>query len=449
MHSKYQIMAIAGMLSIAGVVAGCKKEGGSASGAPAGGGMPPPNVVVAAAEAKDVPVYIDAIGKSMAIESVMITPRVAGQIVERQFEDGADVKKDQVLFRIDPAPAEAALAAAQAQLASSRAASKLAAIELERYTSVAGTNAISKSDFDTKKNAVDVATAQVAAAEAAVKQAQINLDFCTIKSPIDGRAGARLVDVGNVVKENDAQLLSVQSVTPIYADFTINEQNLGRVREEMKNGNLQTLVRIAGDESSGDRKGDLIFLDNAVDGTGTVRLRAKLDNADRKFWPGQFVQVRLVLRTLKDAVLVPTSAQQIGQGGPFVLIVKGDNTAEQRDITPGQQQGDKLVIEKGVAAGENVIVEGQLMVRPGGPVAIAKPGAPVAGSEVVAKDARSSDAPASQPAAAEGSAGSTATPGASIKESTATGAAQNAAGSGPAPAPMQQNQQSPSGSSGR
>lgn len=445
-------MAVVTVLSLAGLVAGCKREGGTAAGAPAQ--QPPPNVVVSAAESKDVPVYIDAIGKSMAIESVMITPRVAGQIVERRFEDGADVKKDQVLFLIDPAPAQAALAAAQAQLASSQAASKLAAIELERYTAVAGTNAISKSDFDTKKNAVDVANAQVAAGEAAVKQAQINLDFCTIKSPIDGRAGARLVDVGNVVKENDAQLLSIQSVTPIYADFTINEQSLGRVREEMKNGNLQTLVRIANDES-GDRKGDLIFLDNAVDGTGTVRLRAKLDNADRKFWPGQFVQVRLVLRTLKDAVLVPASAQQIGQGGPFVLIVKGDGTAEQRDITPGQQQGDHIVVEKGVAAGEQVIVEGQLMVRPGGPVKVATTGAPVAAGTIEAKDPRSSDAPASQPAAAEGTAGapanagSTAAPGASVNQATATGAAQHSAGGGPAPAPMMQNQQSPGGSSTR
>lgn len=394
MDSKYKLL-IAASVAAATVLGGCNRNDGPQTGVPAeAGAMPAPTVGVAVAEARDVPVYIDAIGKATARESVMITPRVAGQIVERQFEDGADIEKGQVLFVIDRAPAEAALAAATAQLAQSKAAADLARIELDRYNAVAGTNAISKSDLDTRRNAVDVAAAQVAAAEAAVRQAQITLDFCTITAPISGRAGARLVDVGNVVKENDTQLLSIQGLTPIYADFTINEQELSRVRENMANGTLQTHVRLPSDDVSQTRQGDLIFLDNAVqDGTGAVRLRAAIENADRKLWPGQFLQVRLVLRTYKDAVLVPQQATQLGQGGPFVLVVKDDMIAEQRDIVLGQTQGDKLVIERGVVAGERVITEGQLMVRPGGPVQIAA--APAQGGSPAAPAPAAPGAPAS------------------------------------------------------
>ncbi|MGC4032075.1 MAG: efflux RND transporter periplasmic adaptor subunit [Tepidisphaeraceae bacterium] len=364
---------------------GCKKE----QAAPPQ--MPPPAVVVVDAATKDVPVYIDGIGKATAMEAVTITPRIAGQIVERKFEDGADIKKGQVLFQIDPAPAQAALASAQAQVAQAKAAYEFAKIELDRYSAVAGTRAISKSDYDTKQNAVDVASAQQAAAEAAVRTAQINLDFCTIRSPIDGRAGARMVDVGNVVKENETALLSVQKINPIYADFTVNEQQLADVQANMANGTLKTLVSLPVDKEG--REGALTFLDNAVqDATGTVKLRATMPNQDLHFWPGQFVNVRLVLKTLKGAVIVPTSAAQLGQKGPYVLVVKSDSTAEMRPVTQGQTQGDSLVISTGLQPGEKVIVEGQMMVRPGAPVRVLPSGP-------------SSSQPAAQGAAAQASNG--------------------------------------------
>jgi multidrug efflux system membrane fusion protein len=394
MHSKYHAAALAIGLAVAAGLAGCKPEAPTAGAA--GGQPPPPNVVVVPAEARDVPVYIDAIGKATAVESVVVRPRVNGQIIERDFVDGADITKGQVLFKIDPEPAKAALASAQAQLAQSEAAGALAQIELDRYTQVAGTNAISKADLDIKKNAVDVANAQVAAARAAVRQAEINLEFCTIVAPIGGRAGARMIDVGNVVKENETPLLSIQGVDKIYADFTVNEQDLTRVRANMAEGTLKTYVRLPSDDEKQNVPGELTFLDNAVqDGTGTVRLRATLDNETRTFWPGQFVQVRLVLRTMKDAVLVPAKSTQIGQGGPFVLVVKQDMTAEQRDVVIGQQQGDLVVIEAGVRPGERIVTEGQLMVRPGGPVQIAQPhGAPPAEA---AKVAAASSQPSAKP----------------------------------------------------
>lgn len=347
--------------------------------------MPPPVVNVAEAKAQDVPMYLDEIGKATALEAVTITPRIAGQIIERKFEDGADLKKGQVLFQIDPAPSQAALAVAQAQVAQSKAAAEFAKIELDRYTAVAGTRAISKSDLDTKQNAVDVANAQVASAQASVQTAQINLDFCTIRSPIDGRAGSRMVDVGNVVKENETALLSVQKIDPIYADFTVNEQQLAAVRTNMADGSLKVIVSLPTDADQPGREGTLTFLDNAVqDGTGTVKLRATVPNTDLHFWPGQFVNVRLVLKTLKDAVLVPTSASQMSQKGPFVFVVKADMTAEMRPVTPGQMQGDNLVIAKGLAVGEKVITDGQMMVRPGGAVRLPGPppgAAPAAGGE--------------------------------------------------------------------
>lgn len=347
--------------------------------------MPPPTVVAVEAKAQDVPMYLDEIGKATALEAVTITPRISGQVIAKQFEDGAEVKKGQVLFQIDPAPSQAALAVAQAEVARAKAAADFAQIELNRYTAVAGTQAISKSDLDTKRNAVDVANAQVASAEASVRTAQINLDYCTISSPIDGRAGSRMVDVGNVVKENETALLSVQKLDPIYADFTVNEQQLAAVRQNMANGALKTLVSLPTDAITDGREGTLTFLDNAVqDGTGTVKLRATLANKDTHFWPGQFVNVRLVLKTLKDAVLVPTSASQMSQKGPFVFVVKPDMTAEMRPVKPGQMQGDMIVIADGLAAGEKVITDGQMMVRPGGAVRFPGPppgAAPAAGGE--------------------------------------------------------------------
>src|SRR6185312_14884487 len=197
------------------------------------------------------------------------------------------------------------------------AARELAKIQLQMYSAVADTRAVSKSDFDTKKNAVDVADAQVAAAEAAIETAQVNLDYCEIHSPIDGRAGARLVDAGNVVEANTTSLLLIQHLDPIYADFTITERDLPQVQKQMAQGTLKTQVRLPSDSESDVRTGNLIFLDNAVqDGSGTVRLRAQIPNSDHHFWPGQFVNVRLIL-VVKPAVLVPATATQVSQQGLF------------------------------------------------------------------------------------------------------------------------------------
>ncbi|HXE54036.1 MAG TPA: efflux RND transporter periplasmic adaptor subunit [Tepidisphaeraceae bacterium] len=382
--------ALAGVCLLA--LSGCSKPEAQATEQ-----MPSPMVTVAPAVAKDVPVYLDEIGKCSALESVTVRPQVAGRIVERDFEDGADLKKGQVLFKIDPRPFKAAVDSAKAQLAQAKAARELAKIQLQMYSAVADTRAVSKSDFDTKKNAVDVADAQVAAAEAAIETAQVNLDYCEIHSPIDGRAGARLVDAGNVVEANTTSLLLIQHLDPIYADFTITERDLPQVQKQMAQGTLKTQVRLPSDSESDVRTGNLIFLDNAVqDGSGTVRLRAQIPNSDHHFWPGQFVNVRLIL-VVKPAVLVPATATQVSQQGLFVFKVVADEKSPtkvavmQQPVKLGQKHGDLVVIDSGLSAGDQVVTAGQMMLQPGSPVTIANPSTPSSNNDKQASAAASTE----------------------------------------------------------
>ena len=354
------------LLAVAALGVSCSRSNVRAEGPAA---LPPPLVTVAQAKAQDVPRYLDEIGRNTAFESVNVTPQVGGQVIERHFQDGENLKKGQLIFVIDPRPYKAQLDSAKANLAQVQAALELAKIQFARDQELVGTRAISKQDYDTKKNTVDVNQAQVEAAKAAIETAEINLDYCYIHSPIDGRAGARLVDVGNVVQANTTSLLSIQRIDPIYATFTITERDLAEVQQRMSRGTLQALVRLPGDSEDAARPGKVEFLDNAVqNATGTVNLRATIPNADRHFWPGQFVNVRLVLDMEKGTVLVPSQTAQISQHGPFVFVVKSDDTAELRPVTLGQRQGNDVVISSGLAAGERVVLAGQLLVRPGSKV---------------------------------------------------------------------------------
>jgi membrane fusion protein, multidrug efflux system len=360
------MLALVPLLWLALGTSGCSRA--AVQAAPA---MPPPLVTVVKATAQDVPRYLDEIGRNAAFESVTVTPQVGGRIVERHFQDGENLSQGQLLFVIDPRPFKAQLDSAQAALAQAKAALDLAKIQFARDEQVIGTRAISKQDYDTKKNAVDVDQAQVEAAEATLETAKLNLEYCYIHSPIYGRAGARLVDVGNVVQGNATSLLSIQRLDPIYANFTITESDLPGVQRQMSSGILRAAVRLPSDPETTARTGRVEFLDNAVqNGSGTVNLRATMSNSDRHFWPGQFVDVKLVLSTEKGAVLIPNQAAQISQQGPFVYIVKSDDTAELRPVKLGQRQGDQVVVTQGVAANERVVLAGQMLIRPGGKVRV-------------------------------------------------------------------------------
>jgi multidrug efflux system membrane fusion protein len=318
---------------------------------------PPRPVAVAKVIAKDVPLYLDEIGTCAAYETVQVQAQVSGQIVSRNFKDGADVKKGDLLFTIDKRPYEAALDAAKAD-------NMLAQANLKRQLELQAKHVTAMEDLDTAK-------ANAMRTEAAVAAAQVNLDYCSIRSPIDGRAGLRQIDVGNTVTAGSnggasgAVLVQIDNFDPIYTDFTVSEPDIPLVRRYLGGPNLKVLTD-AGDDNHPAQEGHLYFMANTLQpGTGTVQARAVTPNPGHILWPSQFVQVRLILDIIKGAKLAPNSAVQIGQNGPYIFVVKKDSTLDLRQVTPGQRQGDFTVIQKGVQPGETVVTRGQLQLAPG------------------------------------------------------------------------------------
>jgi multidrug efflux system membrane fusion protein len=358
-----------------------------------------------------VPTYLDAIGKTVAREVVSIQPQVSGRITKIHFTDGANVKKGQLLFTIDTRPFEASLRQAQANLSKDSALKKQAEANLareiaqakwglsqvERYRVLVEQGVVPReqyeqyrANYDSLKANVEAARAAVRSADetmkvdaAAIESAKVQLSYSYIRSPIDGRAGQRLVDIGNVVNPggssnggsngNSNSLLVIERLDPIYADFTISQNSLTAVQQQMRQGSLRAEVRLP-DTGAEAVVGELTFLDNSVqNATGQVTLRATIPNVGHQFWPGRFVNIRLVLNTIHGAVLVPTTAPQMSANGSFIYVVKQDSTAEQRPVVLGQTQGDMIVVVSGVEAGERVVTNGQLGVTPGGKVVIEQP----------------------------------------------------------------------------
>jgi membrane fusion protein, multidrug efflux system len=309
-------------------------------------------VLVAKVITKDVPIYLDEIGTCAAYETVQVQAQVSGQIITRDFQDGSDVKKGDLLFTIDPRPFQAAVDQAKAQAALDQA-------TLKRQEDLRARKVISQQDYD-------IAVANAQKSQAVADAAQVNLDFCYIKSPINGRVGLRNVDVGNLVGPSSPSLVAIQGLDPIYTDFTVSETDLPLVRRYLGGPNVKVETR-SPDGSKPPRTGDLYFIDTAVQpGAGTVKARAVTPNPDHAFWPLEFVRVRFILDRLKDAALVPSQAVQISQSGPFVFVLKPDNTVDLRQVKPGQRQdGETTVIEEGLKAGETVVVTGQLALAPG------------------------------------------------------------------------------------
>jgi membrane fusion protein, multidrug efflux system len=334
--------------------------------------IPPRPVQVAVAITKDVPNYIDTFGNLAAPNNVDIICQVTGKIKEVYFEEGQEVEAEMPLFAIDPREYQAELSKSQAALAADKVDADLKHEIFKRNEKLIEKKLISQQDFDTYKTDAAAAKAQVALDQAAVDLAQINLNYCLITSPIDGVTGKRLVDPGNIVTANSGNpLVNIKSIDPLYIDFPIPERKLPAVKKAMASSTLKVEISPAGD-SNGSYSGELQMIDNTVDETtGTISLRASVPNHDRVLWPGQYTTVKLIVSTLKDAVLVPIDAVQLGQDGMYLYVITGDNKADLRDeITVGQSDGGNMVIEKGLKSGEKVVTSGQLGLSPGATVQI-------------------------------------------------------------------------------
>jgi len=322
-------------------------------------------VSVTSAIQKSTPVRLQAIGNVEAFSTVSIKARVDGQINSVNFKEGQELRKGEVLFRIDARPYEATLKQAEANALRDAAARDQALSQERRYKELLEKNFISKEAYAQIATNAQTAEATARASQAALENARLNVEYCTIVSPLDGYAGKVLLQVGNLVKANDVSpLVIINQVRPIYVNFAVPEQTLGSLRGYMASGPLAVEVTLSG-EANVLAEGRLIFVDNAVDPTtGTIKLRGQFDNKDASLWPGQFVNVRVRLFDQTDAILIPARSVQTGPEGQYVYVVKADKTAELRKVTVERSEGEQVVV-KGLAKDEQVVTRGALRLAPG------------------------------------------------------------------------------------
>jgi len=353
-------------LILAGIAATHFAESGAKEKKPSPGSPAVP-VSVAVAVERNMPVAVRAIGNIDPYSTVAIKARVDGQIVKVNFHQGQAVHKGEVLFQLDARPFEAALRQAEANFARDKASRDQAHSQERRYHDLLEKHFVSKEAYAQIRTAQETAEASLMASQAAVETARINLQYCTIRSPIDGYVGRIMLQLGNLVKANDTNpLVVINQVQPIYATFAVPEQRLAEIRRHMAAGPLTVTVAGPGRHGGPIATGHLVFVDNAVDvSTGTIKLRAQFDNRDLALWPGQFVNVNLRLYEQKNAIVVPSIAVQTGPQGEFVFVVKPDFTTEVREVTVARTEGDLAVVAKGLVKGEQVVTRGQLRLSPG------------------------------------------------------------------------------------
>ena len=316
-------------------------------------------VLAVRAERTDVPVELDGIGTVQALNTVTIRPQVDGRLISLHFKDGDTVKAGDILAKIDPKTYQAALDQALAKKAQDEAQLANARRDLERYTNLARTEYATQQQADTQRSVVAQLVAQVDADQAAIDNAKAILDYTTIRAPIDGRTGLRLVDQGNLLRASDQTgLVTIAQVQPIAVIFNLPQQQLRALNQAMARGEVPIEAREADNLTVIDR-GLVEVIDNQVDQTtGTVRIKARFPNPQLALWPGQFVNVRLRVDTLKDAITVPTASIQRGPLGPFVYVVDAQSFATQRPVTLARQTETVTAIATGVAAGEQVVTSG-------------------------------------------------------------------------------------------
>jgi len=327
-------------------------------------------VVVTQAFAMDFPIELRNIGNVEAYATVTSRSQITGQITKIHFREGQEVKAGDMLFAIDPRPSQGALRQAQADLQRDQAQLVTAKLEFERTKKLLESSIASRDDYDKAEAAFHALEATALADEASVSRAQLQVEFTSIRSPIDGRTGNLMVKEGNIVKAPDDFLVTINQIHPIYVTFSVPEQELPAIRQRMQQATLPVEVDVPGDTST-KLTGDLTFIDNAVDiTTGRIKLKATFANTNSLLWPGQFLQTRLTLRTLSRATMVPTQALQSSQTGDFVFVMRSDSTVEKRPVVAGPGRAGLLVIEKGVQPGETVVTDGQLRLVEGARVTV-------------------------------------------------------------------------------
>jgi multidrug efflux system membrane fusion protein len=337
-------------------------------------GPPAIPVTVEPVDQRLVPFRIQAIGNVEAYSTVAVKARVDGQIVDVGFKEGQEVRKGQVLFKIDPRPYEAALRQAEANALRDTAAAEQARSQEKRYQDLLDKNFVSKEAYAQIRTNATTAEATAKASQAALDNAKLNVEYCTITAPIEGYAGKIQIQLGNLVKANDVNaLVVINQVHPIYVNFAVPEQRLPEVREHMAAAPLSVDTLAPGsDEPSS--TGVLIFVDNAVDpSTGTIRLRARFANKENSLWPGQFVGVSVRLFEQPDAIVIPSTAVQTGPEGQYVYVVGQDMVADVRKIEVERTEGDHTIVASGLTKGERVVTRGQLRLGPKTRVQISKP----------------------------------------------------------------------------
>ncbi len=388
---KGSALAVAG-LALA-FLAGCSKDSAKASAAP-----PPAPVRVAQAEIKTLPVEVRTIGNVEAYKTISVKSQVTGTLMRVLFKEGDPVRKGHMLFEIDPRPyqealrqAEASLARdnallrqAEANLARDTAQAKFYRDQAARYESLAKEGVFSRqqteqavSDADAHAESVNAGRASIESARsslasdrASIDNAKLQLSYCYISSPVDGRTGNISVKEGNLVKANDIELVTVMQIQPVYVTFTAPEKQLETIRQRMRGGTLA--VRATPQGSTADpAQGKLTFIDNMVDqNTGTIKLKGTFANSTNALWPGQFADVVLTLSQRPNVVAIPSKAVQIGQQGNFVYVLKPDQTVEMRTVVTGASVGSLVEVEKGVQGGESVVTDGHVRLAPGARVKV-------------------------------------------------------------------------------
>ncbi len=319
---------------------------------------------------KEAPIYIEALGHVDSVTAINIKSRIEGELTGVYFKQGQEVKREDLLFTIDPRPYEASLKEAEATLEQNLANLALAAEKVKRYRLLAKDEYYSQIDYETLQANLASTSALVEQDRARVDMARIDLNYCWIYAPIDGMMGLLLVDYGNLVTPEQMVLSTLNQMAPIYVTFAIPEFQLPKVQRFYRDCNLKVIA--AYEDFSGEVfEGKLFVINNAVDeNTGMIQLRAIFENNQRELWPGQFVRTRLILDTIPDAVIIPYTAVQLTQSGPVVFVVKEDQTVDQRKIKLGQREDGNVIVTDGLKANETIVIEGQLNLYPGAKVNI-------------------------------------------------------------------------------